>query len=58
MIHKFDFLLLDGGNLVLSDNLNLLNNALLISLSVIVLNEKYISHIFDPKITIIYLETL
>ena len=58
MIHKFDFLLLDGGNLVLSDNLNILSNTLLISLSVIVLNEKGISHIFAPKITIIYIETL
>ena len=41
MIHKFDFLVLDGGNLVLSDNLNILSNTLLISLSVIVLNDRY-----------------
>ena len=58
MIHKFDFLLLDGGNLVLSDNLNILSNTLLISFPVIVLNETDISHIFAPKITIIYFETL
>ena len=59
MIHKFDFLLLDGGNLVLSDNnLNILSNVLLISLYVILLNEKDISHIFAPIITIIYYETL
>ena len=58
MIHKFDFLLLDGGHLVLSDNLNILSNTLLISLSVIVLNETDISHIFAPKITIFYFETL
>ena len=59
MIHKFDFLLLDGGNLVLSDNnLNILSNVLLISLYVILLNEKDIGHIFAPIITIIYYETL
>ena len=58
MIHKFDFLLLDGGTFVLFDNLNILNNTLLISLSVIVLNEKDISPIFTPEITINYFETL
>ena len=45
MIHKFDFLLLDGGHLVLSDNLNILSSTLLISLSVIVINEQDISNI-------------
>ena len=40
MIHTFAFLLLDGGNLVLSDFLNILSNILLISLSVILSNEK------------------
>ena len=40
MIHKSDFLVLDDGNFVLSDNLNLLRNTLLIFLSVIVLNEE------------------
>ena len=58
MSHKFDILLLDGGKLVLSDNLNILSKTLLISLSVIVSNEKDISHIFAPKITIIPFETL
>ena len=58
MIHKFDFLLLDGGNFVLSDNLNILRNTLRISLSVIVLNEKDISPIFAPEITMNYFETL
>ena len=43
MIHKFDFLLLDGGNLVLSDNSNILSKTLLISLSAIVSKEKNIS---------------
>ena len=58
MIHKFVFLVLDGANLVLSDNLNILSNTLLISLSVIVLNEENIDHIFAPKVTMIYIETL
>ena len=57
MIHTFYFLLLDGGNLVLSGNLSIFSNAMLISLSVIVLNEKDMSHIINPKITIIYFET-
>ena len=56
MIHEFDILVLDGGNLVISDDLNILRNTLQISLSVIVLNETDISHIFAPKITIIYFE--
>ena len=58
MIHKFNFLVLGGGNLVLSDNSNILSNTLLISLSDIVLNEKDISPIFAPEITINYFETL
>ena len=58
MIHTFYFLLLDGGNLVLSGNLSIFSNAMLISLSVIVLNEKDISPIFAPEITINYFETL
>ena len=58
MIQKFDFLLLDGGNLVLSDHLNILSNTLEIFLFVTVLNEKDISHIFAPILTIIYYETL
>ena len=57
MINEFDFPLLDGGNLALSDDLNFLSNTLLISLSVIVLNEEDIDHIFAPKITIISVET-
>ena len=57
MIHKFNFLVLDGGNFFLSDDLNLLRNTLLILLSVIVLNEEDIDHIFTPKITILYFET-
>ena len=57
MSHKFDFLLLDGDNLILSDNLNILSKTLLIYLSVIVLNEEDIDHIFVPKITIINFET-
>ena len=57
MIHKLDFLGSDGGNSVLSDNLNILSNTLLISLFVIVLNEEDIDHIFTPKIIIIYFET-
>ena len=57
MIHKFDFLLLVGGNLVLSDNSNILRNALLISLSVIVLSEEDDDHIFAPKIRINYFIT-
>ena len=48
MIHKFDFLVLDGGNLVLSDNLNILSNTLLISLFVIALNEEDILQYFCP----------
>ena len=58
MIPKFDFLLLNGGNLVLSDNLNIIRNTLLISLSVIALNEKDISHIFAHKIKIICFERI
>ena len=57
MIHKFDLLVLDCGNLVLSNNWNILSNTLLISLSVIVLNEEDIDHIFAPKITIISFKT-
>ena len=57
MIHEFDILVLDGGNSVLSDNLNILSNTLLISLSIIVLNEEDIYHIFAPTITMIYFET-
>ena len=49
MINEFDFPLLDGGNLVLSDDLNFLSNTLLISLSVIVLNEEDIDHILPLK---------
>ena len=51
MIHEFDILVLDGGNLVISDDLNILRNTLQISLSVIVLNEEDIDHIFAPKMT-------
>ena len=40
MIHEFDILVLDGGNLVISDDLNILRNTLQIFLSVIVLNEE------------------
>ena len=58
MIDKFDFPLLNGGNLALSDDLNFLSNTLLNSLSEIVLNEEDIDHIFAPKITMIYFETL
>ena len=53
MIHKLDFLGSDGGNSVLSDNLNILSNTLLISLSIIVLNEEDINNFFASKITII-----
>ena len=49
--------LLDGGNLVIADDLNIHRNTLQISLSVIVLNEEDIDHIFAPNITTIYLET-
>ena len=58
MIDKFDFLLFDGGNLVLYDNLNILSITLLIFLSVIVFNKKDISRILAPKITTIYFDTL
>ena len=58
MIHKFFFLVLDGGNLGLSDNSNILSHTLLNSLSVIVLNEEDIDHTFAPKITMIHFETL
>ena len=51
MIHEFDILVLDGGNLVISDDLNILKNTLQISSSVIVLNKEDIDHIFAPKIT-------
>ena len=57
MIHEFDILVLDGGNLVISDDLNILRNTLQISLSVIVLNEEDIDHIFAPKMTKICFET-
>ena len=57
IIHKFDFQVLYCGNLVLSDNLNILSNTLLISLSIIVLNEEDIDHIFAPRIPIIYFKT-
>ena len=36
MVHRFDFLVSNGGNSVLSDNLNILSNTLLIFLSLIV----------------------
>ena len=49
IIHKLDFLLLDGDNVVLSDRLDILN--------VIVLNEEDIDHIFAPIITLIHFET-
>ena len=57
MIHEFDILVLDGGNLVISDDLNILRNTLQISLSVIVLNEEDIDHIFAPKMIKICFET-
>ena len=52
IINKFDFLVdfgLDGGNLVLSDDWNILSNAELISLSLIVSNEDKICSYFCPK---------
>ena len=57
MIHEIDILVLNGSNLVISDDLNILRNTLQISLSVIVLNEEDIDHIFAPKIPMIYFET-
>ena len=56
MLHKFDYLVLDGDNLVLSNNLNVLSNTLLISLSLHALNEEDICHIFTIKIPMIYFE--
>ena len=53
MIQKFDLLGSDGGSSVLYDNSNILSNTLLISLSIIVLNEEDINHFFASKITII-----
>ena len=58
MVHEFDILVLDGGNLVISDDLNILRNTLQISLSVIVLNEEDIDHIFAPNMTKICFETM
>ena len=51
MINKFDFLVnfgLDGGNLVLSGDWNILSNAELISLSLIVSNEDKICSYLGP----------
>ena len=39
MVHRFDFLVSNGGNSVLSDNLKILSNTLMISLSVIVMKK-------------------
>ena len=50
MIHEFDILVLDGGNLVICDDLNIL-----ISLSVLI--EEDIDHIFALKMTKICFET-
>ena len=49
MIHELDFLVLDGGNSILSDDLNILRNTIRISLPVIVLNEEDIDHILPLK---------
>ena len=57
MIRKFDFLSSDGCNLVLSEDLNILINTLLIILSVIVLNDEDIDQVFTLKISTIYCET-
>ena len=57
MIRKFDFLSSDGGNLVLSEDLNILISTLLTILSVIVLNDEDIDQVFTLKISTIYCET-